>query len=403
MSAHYHEWSLNPTFTVILKKCIEAGVTPALYGDAGIGKSCTLEDLAKLLNTKCFTVACNQLAGREDVTQPRIVKITNSKGNDDFKSIFVVADAIKEAADYASANPRETPILFLDEYNRVPSDLTTGLMSLITTRKAGSVVFPPNLRIVIAGNSIGNVASDDDAVVTRLVNFYVKPDVTTFFNANYIKNNMNPSMKSFLMAHNDALLVREPSDDGDMDYGDEVSQAKQYTCPRTLEYLSRFLNTCTEQELDNWESQSLLLPLIEAFIGKTTTAEGIHKEILKDIANNQISSGAQVALVKPAIYDELKKMKKISDIEAKLASISLKEKASVLAYALFEKEDNTNLITAFGTDCLDWTDPSVTDVATTMFSVTKNGVNPDVQNFKYYLSRVSDKYLGVLFASVSGV
>lgn len=401
MSEHY-EWKLNPTFTEILKKCVEVGVTPALYGDAGIGKSCILEDLATKLGTKCFTVACNQLAGREDVTQPRIVKITDANGNDDFKSIFVVIDTIKEASEYASTHSRENPILFLDEYNRVQSDLTTGLMSLITTRKAGSVHFPPNLRIVIAGNSIGNVASDDDAVVTRLVNFYVKPDVTTWFNAPGIQNKLNPSIKDVILAHNDMLLARKVGDT-DMDYGDEASQAEQYTCPRTLDYLSRFLNACSENELDNWEGQGVLLPLLQAFIGETATATAIHEDILKKIANNQVASGQSAALIKPAIYDDLKKEQSIKNIEDTLSGLPIKTRAEVLAYALFEQEDNTKIIMAFGTDEFDWTDADAANVAASMFSAVKNGgLLPDAENLKTFRDRTNDKYASLL-ASLAGM
>lgn len=401
MSEKY-QWKLNPTFTAILKKCVEVNVTPALYGLAGIGKSCVLKDLAKQLGTQCFSVTCNQLAGREDVTQPRIVKTTDKNGSEDFKSIFVVIDRIKEAAEYAATHTRETPILFLDEYNRVPADLTTGLMSLITERRAGSVEFPPNLRIVIAGNAVGNVASDDDAVVTRLVNFFVEPDVTTWFNAPGINSVLNPSIKDVIMANNDLLLCKPKSDD-DLDYGDEVSQAEQYTCPRTLEYLSMFLNKCDQHELDNWESQGILLHLIQSFIGATDAANAIHADILKKLSENQVSSGQTATLVKPAIYEDLKKLGTIDEIADTMSALSLKERASIIAYALFEKEDNTNIILAQPESTpFPWEDPECSDIATAMFTFAKEGNSPDVENIKKYLARTKDQYINIL-ANVSNV
>lgn len=396
MSDNKYLWHLNPTFTSIIKKCVEVNVTPALYGKAGIGKSCVLKDLALQLNTKCFSVACNQLAGREDVTQPRIVKTTDTSGTEDFKSIFVVIDIIKEAAEYAKAHPRETPILFLDEYNRVPADLTTGLMSLITERRAGSVQFPPNLRIVIAGNAIGNVASDDDAVVTRLVNFFVTPDVTSWFNAPGINGVLNPSIKDVIMANNDLLLQEKASDD-DMDYGDEASQTEQYTCPRTLEYLSLFLNKCSEVELDAWESQAILLPLIQSFIGETTTAAAIHAEILKKLASQQITSGQIATIHKPVVYDDIKKLDTITEIADTLSGLTLKERANIIAYALFEKVDNTNIIMAQESEHpIPWNDPECKDIASAMFSVAKEGNLPDPENIKLYYERTKDQYISIL-------
>jgi len=394
MPVENYSWRLNPTFVDILMKCIKAGVTPALYGKAGIGKSCALEDLATKLGTKCFTVNCNQLAGREDVTQPRLVKMQNNNNVDDFKAIFVVIDTIKEAAEYAAKNPRETPILFLDEYNRVPAELTTGLMSLITARKAGSVQFPPNLRIVIAGNSVGNVASDDDAVVTRLINFYVQPDVTTFLNAPSIKANLNESVKKVILAHNEMLLA-EPADDTDADYGDEASQAKQYACPRTLEYLSKILNVCTPDELDDWEGKGVLLPLIQACVGVTPTADAIHQQLKDDIAQKVVTSNV-TTIVKPAVYDEIKKLTTISEIEQKLNSLTTKERGAVLAYALFEKEDNTAIVTAYGSVPFNWLDADVKDIVSNMFAAAQNGTQPDIENLKLYLSRTGDTYLGLL-------
>ena len=47
---------------------LEAGRVPALMGEPGIGKSSFVEDVARRTNTRCFTLPCNLLADKADLT-----------------------------------------------------------------------------------------------------------------------------------------------------------------------------------------------------------------------------------------------------------------------------------------------------------------------------------------------
>ena len=66
-------------FNNTLMDCVRADVTesliPMLLGEPGIGKSAWVEDLANRMHTKCFTLACNQLAEKADLTGARLVPI----------------------------------------------------------------------------------------------------------------------------------------------------------------------------------------------------------------------------------------------------------------------------------------------------------------------------------------
>src|SRR5699024_7763864 len=152
-----------------------AGQTPALLGEPGIGKSALIEDLAREFKTKVFTLPVNQLADRADLTG---VRMTQSAQGDWGQSFFP-HETIMSAIRYAEDNPDEHPILFLDEFNRASSDITSAILSFQTLRRIGTIEFPDNLRLIVAGNDKGNVTALDKASITRFAVYRVKPDIET--------------------------------------------------------------------------------------------------------------------------------------------------------------------------------------------------------------------------------
>jgi MoxR-like ATPase len=168
-------------------------VVPALLGPPGIGKSEFLKALARKKHTKVFVLSMNQLADRADLTGARLLKDekTNTYGQ-----FFFPHATIMEAIEYAKNRPNEEPILFLDEFNRTTSDVTSATMTFITERRVGTTDFPENLRMVIAGNDQGNVVNIDDASVTRIVVYHAQPDTETFLNVN---PDINPFIRDVLI------------------------------------------------------------------------------------------------------------------------------------------------------------------------------------------------------------
>lgn len=142
------------------------------------------------MGTKAFVLPVNQLAAKEDLTGGRLVPYTKDDGSTAHKQVFYPHHVIQEAIDYAIANPREWPILFLDEINRTTADVTSGALTLVTLRKMGHVELPDNLRLMIAGNDKGNVVALDDASLSRFVLIHVEPDAGTLMNI--LGDRMNP-------------------------------------------------------------------------------------------------------------------------------------------------------------------------------------------------------------------
>ncbi len=160
----------------LIKADLQVGLTPALLGEPGIGKSSLIEDLARLNKTKVFTLPVNQLGDKTDLTGMRMTQSKEGSWRQESFPHSIIVDCIE----YANKYPDENPILFLDEFNRASSDITSAILSFQTLRKIGDVTFPENMRIIVAGNDQGNITSLDGASVSRFSVYKLVPDLETF-------------------------------------------------------------------------------------------------------------------------------------------------------------------------------------------------------------------------------
>lgn len=367
----------GPTLTQNVKRCINSSNIPMLIGEPGIGKSSFMEALAKdELGTKCFTLACNQLADKADLTGARLVpyqkKVKHKDGSiteeTDYYQVFYPHKTITDAVNYAIENPRETPILFLDELNRTTPDVTSELLSIPTMRKIGETELPPNLKVVTAGNDKGNVTSLDKASISRFVRITTVPDAQTFMGLHadlnpYIKNVLakNPN---FIFGTNTEVigLVQKGQDEDDDDDTavameeilDDSDDMSQITTPRTIAGLSRYLNDLDKQDILNMiqetnknsdgQDVSILQEMIEGFVGKTMFANALITEIVNGIMTINPTSQNSDKPPKPAVYDNLKAQSDLTSITSMVNGMTDNEKSQSLVYALWEKADNSVII-----------------------------------------------------------
>ncbi|MEU7156099.1 MoxR family ATPase [Streptomyces chrestomyceticus] len=357
----------NDTLVTLIKQSLEVGATPALMGEPGIGKSSFVEDLAYSMGTQAFTLPCNQLADKADLTGARLVPYTKDDGTQSYKQVFYPHQVIQECIDYAEKNPREWPILFLDEINRTTSDVTSGALTLVTLRRMGYVELPKNVRIVVAGNDRGNVTSLDEASLSRFAIFHVEPDAATLMSV--LGDNMNPWVKTVLTQYpalifqksTPAAIVVDGQDDDDdngnvtmADLFDGGEEMNQLTTPRTIDNLSKWLNAADAQQLAQYlatpvqigdREASLLNEAIEAYVGDTMFTTQLVATIAQDLANNV--GGTQhnrVNVPKPNCYQSLKGAATMTDMTAVIAKLTDNEKSGSLLYALKESKDNARLI-----------------------------------------------------------
>lgn len=360
-------------FDETLMTCVEADLKtssiPMLLGEPGIGKSSWVEALAKRMHTKCFTLACNQLADKADLTGARLVAVQTERkvpdGNGGFKTVqdqsytqmFYPHEVIHSAIEYAANNPRETPILFLDELNRTTPDVTSEALSIPTLRKIGSSDLPVNLRVVVAGNDKGNVTSLDEASISRFVLYPVAPDLNTFLAVNpelnvFIKNVLQRD-PSLLFVKTVTAAVTTGDDDDDDKKGvaldsilDDMDEMNQLTTPRTISSLSRWLNQFTNQQLMQMLSTPIdtngtnaLQAAIEGHVGQTNFATFLLQEISTNVLNTSNQTSFQ--FTKPNCYDQMKACADMTSLDAFVQNMTQNERSSCIVYALSEPADNT--------------------------------------------------------------
>lgn len=361
----------DATLMKFVTKDLNKGLIPMLLGEPGIGKSSWLAALATMMHTKCFVLACNQLADKADLTGARLVPVDVEIKNPDgtisieksYKQVFYPHAVIHDAVEYARNNPRETPILFLDELNRTTPDVTSEALSIPTMRSIGSMNLPANLRVVIAGNDKGNVTSLDEASVSRFVLYRVEPDTNTFLG---LDPNLNVFVRNTLQAHPEcifcktlAVAVKKDDDDANEDVDieailDDGSEMSQISTPRTISAVSDFLNEFTNQELiealasthvEDGMEVSALQEAIEGHVGRTNFSAFLLAEIATNVSNTNVQANV-MTVGKPNCYDQMKACQDINSLNMFIQTMSDNDRSGALLYALYEKTDNGVFINA---------------------------------------------------------
>lgn len=365
---------------------LKAGQTPALLGEPGIGKSSLIEDLARIFKTSVFTLPVNQLADRADLTGVRMTQSESGK----WRQEAFPHSIIMEAIEYAQNHPDENPILFLDEFNRASSDITSSILSFQTLRRIGSIDFPDNLRLIVAGNDKGNVTALDSASISRFAVYHVKPDLDTFLSI----QTLNPFVRDVLTKYPDDLMAMEAVNnvgvnvDGDDD--DDDSEEKEFefnqfeflaedtftqiTRPRTITYLSQWLDEMgidksgSDQEkallgsmfADMTDTNNVLLAGIEAHVGQTTFAYHVFDEINTHfnsmLSATHVSNQPLLNAIRPKqeIINSISRATNVPDIEALIDTMSERERVNTLVWltenASVKEINNNQAVTAFMTN-----------------------------------------------------
>ncbi|MCY1718527.1 AAA family ATPase [Microbacterium sp. SL62] len=355
----------NDTFLEIIKTDLEVGIVPALIGEPGIGKSSLIKDLATKMHTKSFTLPCNQLADKADLTGGRLVPYEHN-GETKYKQEFYPHQVIMDAIDYANDHKREDPVLLLDEVNRSTSDVTSAALSIPTDRRIGSIDLPENLKVIVAGNDKGNVTSLDEASISRFAIYHVEPDAPTLIS--HLGDSLNPWVKAVLVKHPElifekgkptTILVDGTGDDDDdntasytdlLDSGDEMLQL---TTPRTIDAISRWLNATSTDKLTEYLqaptivggiTTTVLNETIEAKIGRTAFTTHLVAEIATGLTSGAVHQSNTLTANKPACYQDLKNVSTVNELEKVIAGLGDRDKSGSLLYALYERHDNTLII-----------------------------------------------------------
>lgn len=347
---------------------LEAGRVPALMGEPGIGKSSFVEGVARRTNTRCFTLPCNLLVDKADLTGARLV-LDEKTGI--WSQKFFPHDTISQAISYAKNNPNEQPILFLDEINRTTSDVTSGTLTLVTLRRIGNEDLPKNLRIIVAGNDKGNVTALDDASISRFAIINVAPDASTLIEI--LGDNLHPWVKKVLEKHPETVFVKNTNEqiavDGQDDEDDDATvsvfdlfdgteEIRPFATPRTIDGVSRYLNVlsfdkiaslmATPSVTRDGRNISYLQEVIEGLTGNTSFTTLLMGIISDELSKGSTGTQNAQRVVKPRIYDKLKEASKtsIDAINQVIATMTDNDASGCFLFAMYEREDNTTIIQA---------------------------------------------------------
>lgn len=341
-------------------------IIPFLVGEPGIGKSSIVKYLCWQKGWLFFELLCNQLGEKNDITGCRTVKNTidiNGQTEEVWQQVFFPHQAIQNAITAAKNNPQKTVVLFMDEINRTGSDVTSAILSFTTARTIGTVMFPDNIRFIVAGNDTGNVVALDSASISRFAKFRIKPSAKTFMQ---IESKLNPYIRQVLTDNPQYIFCKDesvmtPDDDEQQEYNpfDEAETAfSQLTTPRTISGLNAFLNACSPKKLTQYlstierdtetrEEISMLQVIIEAHIGHTAFAAALCGVIANSISNGMIQNATVIETPsRPDIYDDILRCTDRTTRDNMLNQMSDDDKSAVILYAVWESSDNTDLITS---------------------------------------------------------
>lgn len=359
----------NELLVTTTVKLLDANRVPALMGEPGIGKSSFVEDVARRTNTRCFTLPCNLLADKADLTGARLV-LDEKTGV--WSQKFFPHSTISKAIRYAEANPNEQPILFLDEINRTTSDVTSGTLTLVTLRSIGDEDLPKNLRIIVAGNDKGNVTALDDASVSRFAIINVAPDASTLIEV--LDKNLHPWVKTVLEKHPETVFVKntneqaiadgQDDDDDDnatvsvFDLFDGTEEIRPFATPRTIDGVSQYLNVLSFEEIASLMATpsttrdgrhvSYLQEVIEGMTGNTSFTTLLMGVISDELSKGSTGNNNAQRVVKPRIYGELKEAAKTSvdAVNQVVATMTDNDASGCFVFAMYEREDNAVIIQA---------------------------------------------------------
>lgn len=340
--------------------------TVFMAGESGIGKSSVVHELAERLGTKAFTLSCNTLGDKADLTGARTV-YDEKRGR--WSQTFVPHDTFDEAIDYAQQHPDEIVPLLLDEVNRAGSaDVTSGALNVLTERKIGRERLPANLRLMAAGNLRGNVTHLDEASLSRFTIMHLEPDAPTFLD--YMGDRVNPWVKRVLEEYPEMIFLRsrpavaesgEDTSDSDatmahiMDDLDSGEEMLQLTTPRTLEDASDWLNDTDYPTLRTYSrtqtvigdrETTVLREVLEGMLGNTALVDELMPMIIEDVSNSAAPTAASTGqITEPAFFASLKDADTIDDMDTIIATLSADDVSEAMLYAMTQTEDHRVMLT----------------------------------------------------------
>lgn len=210
---------------------LRAGNVPNIVGDAGIGKSALVEEVARQMGAQLYTTVVS-LSEKGDLAIP-VPPLTSDSfvETKDYGRLANVqygyAETLIRIIKFAEGHPEQPIIWFLDEFNRGSQAVQSELMNLVLQRRINSLQLPAQVKMIIAENPdstmLGfgdreyDVAVGDAAINDRTVRLVMTTAPAEWLKwARHRQPAINPLVIKYLSDHPDRLLVVASGPESDL-------------------------------------------------------------------------------------------------------------------------------------------------------------------------------------------
>lgn len=211
---------------------LRAGNVPNIVGDAGIGKSALVEEVARQMGARLYTTVVS-LSEKGDLAIP-VPPLTSDSfvETEHYGRLANVqygyAETLIQIIKFAEGHPGQPIIWFLDEFNRGSQAVQSELMNLVLQRRINSLQLPAQVKMIIAENPDStmqgfanreyDVTIGDAAINDRTVRLVMTSAPTEWIEwARHRQPAINPLVIKYLTSHPDRLMVVAAEPDSDLE------------------------------------------------------------------------------------------------------------------------------------------------------------------------------------------
>jgi len=180
--------------------CLEARITPWIWGVHGVGKSETIAQYCKDKEYLLFDFRLNTQSDIGDILGLADF-VVDSKTGQKTATKFCKPDWLDKCFTFCEANPNKKAIVFFDEINRAARrDMVGPIFQMSIDHRLHTYDFPNNLHLIVASNpdtnDYGVLNLDDKALLDRFCHINLEPSKDEWFN--YARDSHNGLLVDFL-------------------------------------------------------------------------------------------------------------------------------------------------------------------------------------------------------------
>lgn len=255
---------------------LASGAVPTIVGEAGIGKSALVAELARQRHAQLFTTVVSLVEKGDLVIPVPPLTADSFVHTDRYGSLadvqFGYSHTLVAMIRYAEAHPEQEIIWFLDEFNRGSQAVQSELMNLVLQRQINTLKLPPQVHLILAENpdatmtgfeqSSYGVTPGDAAIADRTTRLVLRADTPTWLAWATTEIDGHPRVSPLVTQY----LTENP---GDLHVvgNPEKSDADLQPTPRAWVRVSEALREIDRQQL--WSQTAVIAAIMQGNLGVT--------------------------------------------------------------------------------------------------------------------------------------